>query len=328
MSVERAIEAVFSHTPTTPGWPQLPKLNRYEGMFIQYLEGVPGWTFSEEKVIFKRSDEIIEEYSECYKKVIERNIQYFAITSKFAAAFEPFLEEVKKRDKIEIVKGQVIGPITFLTSHNIPSYGMLIKDDGYKELIPQILGLKAIFQVERFRATRPDADIIIFFDEPILSQIGSAVTSINLEEAREILSQSLSTVNCYKGIHICGNSDWDFILSLPIDIINFDAYNFGEEFLLYERSIRDFIERGGYIALGIVPTDSETLEKEEEDSLLERASYYLLRLENIIGKEALIKKTFLTPSCGMGSLTVEEAIKVLRLLSFLTNVAREKSFFA
>lgn len=326
LAAEKAIEAVFAYTPKSPSWPQLPKISPFESMNMQYLEGIPGWHIEKDKVLFKKSDEITEEFTVAFEKTLLNDTASFPITSSHSVCFEPFLHTLAKRENIELIKGQVIGPVTFLTSHSIDEYGMLIKDEGYKELIPRILGLKAKYQIERFRQVKPSSDYIIFFDEPILSQIGSAVTSINTDDIKELITNSASFVDGYKGIHICGNSDWDFILSLPIDIVNFDAFNYGESFLLYKEAIKSFVKRGGYIAAGLIPTDSNDVQKNDINSLAERSMGFLRGLKGIIGRELLFKRIFITPSCGMGALTIEEAEKSLNLLSYISNTVKENSF--
>lgn len=317
-AVEKAIEAVFLCCPYTPSWPQLPKLSPFEGMNLQYLEGIPGWQINQENVFFKRSHQIINDISDALNRVFNDEVDAFAITEKHSACFNPFVEKLKKTKEVKIVKGQVIGPVTFLTSHKVEDFGMLIKDDGYRELIPRILRLKAKFQVERFKEVSPDSKKIIFFDEPILSQIGSAVTNINREDVAELFNLITDSLDCYKGVHICGNSDWDFILSLPIDIVNFDTFSYGDNFLLYKDAIANFVSRGGYIAAGLIPTDSESLSKVNEEIIIEKAKAFLKGLKGIINEEVICNRVFITPACGMGALTEDEAYRAMNLLKHLS----------
>ncbi len=292
-------------------------------MNLQYLEGVPGWELKEDSISFRKSDEIPEEFARTYEKLLKNDITSFVISEKHSICFYPFLEELGRHGDVKIVKGQVVGPVTFLMSHKIKDYGVLFKDDGYREIIPSILGLKAEYQFQKFREKCPDSDYIIFFDEPILSQIGSAVTNIDREEVKEIIGRAFSEVHCYKGIHICGNSDWDFILSLPLDIINFDTYNYGENFLLYRDAIGGFIARGGYIAAGMIPTDSDEIKAVDEAMLLTKTKNFIKELETIVSPELLSERLFITPSCGMGALTVHEAEKALNLLKNISDTLQE-----
>jgi hypothetical protein len=62
-----------------------------------------------------------------------------------------------------------------------------------------------------------------------------------------------------RGVHLCGNPDWDFLLNLDLDVVSLDVYTNAEIFASYAASIRKFIDRGGVIVWGIVPTGSRSL---------------------------------------------------------------------
>ncbi|MCX7991244.1 MAG: hypothetical protein N2999_04300, partial [Proteobacteria bacterium] len=159
---------------------------------------------------------------------------------------------------------------------------------------------------------------IIFFDEPVLSQIGSAVLNLKKEEIKSIYEDIIDKKTSYfTGMHICGNSEWDFIMSLPVNIVNFDAYNYSEEFFLYKDSIKRFIRRGGFIAFGIVPTDSDLLNKTSLKDIKELTDYIEKKLIEITDYEKIYERVFYTPSCGMGSLNNDETFRVLDLLKSL-----------
>jgi methionine synthase II (cobalamin-independent) len=321
--VTDAVKAGFRFCPDSPSWPQLPKLSPFEGMNMQYLEGIPGWHITGSKLTFKNSRDIIDEISAAMEDTLAGNADAFALSAEHSRAFGAFIEKLSSSPCPEFVKGQVIGPVTFLTSHITDDGRRLIQDDGYRELIPRCLNMKARFQLEKYRAIYPGIDTIIFFDEPILAEIGSAVTSINKEDVREMLTTAREGLDARVGVHICGNSDWDFILDLPLDIINFDSYSFGEQFFIYRDKIKSFMEQGGCIAFGIVPTDTEALLKETEATIIEKASGQMRLLENICGKEAPSHQVFFTPSCGMGTLTVELAEKAMGILSALSEKYRK-----
>jgi hypothetical protein len=80
-----------------------------------------------------------------------------------------------------------------------------------------------------------------------------------------------------------------------------------------------FLERGGILAWGIVPTgDADKLRNENTGSLKAKMED-LIRLFRDKGmkEELFLEQMLLTPSCGMGSgsLTVKDSEQVLRLLS-------------
>ena len=314
---EEGVEAVFHFFPNSPTWPQFPKISKYEGMNLQYLENIPGWFIYNDKLIFKKSENHIDEISEYLEYALNDKHEKFKITEKRAIGLSLFLKKLKEVKRPAYIKGQVVGPITFLASHILEDGTRLYKDEIYTEAIPLFLRQKALFQYYEFKKASPESDIIIFFDEPILSEIGSAVTNIELSTAEKIITKAIQNVPFISGIHICGNSDWEFILKMPVNIINFDAYNYLDEFFLYKKSIKDFISRGNCIAFGIVPTNKEDLDDMDEKILLSKTYSALENLISVSGIRDIEKNVILTPSCGMGTLSVEECQKVFNLLSFL-----------
>ena len=59
------------------------------------------------------------------------------------------------------------------------------------------------------------------------------------------LTDSLDSQDCLVGIHCCGNTDWSMLMdSGSIDIINFDAFEFQERFVLYADNLKSFLKRG------------------------------------------------------------------------------------
>ncbi|MCL0051806.1 hypothetical protein M1M97_03990, partial [Thermodesulfovibrionales bacterium] len=50
------------------------------------------------------------------------------------------------------------------------------------------------------------------------------------------------------GIHCCGRADWPMVTRSGIRIISFDAYEYFDTLAIYHEDIKDFLERGGYLA--------------------------------------------------------------------------------
>lgn len=312
------VEAVFQFFPNTPTWPQFPRYSYLESMDFQYLDNIPGWYEKDGKVLFKKSDEIIISLSNYLEYALNDRWDKFVISINRAKGFYLFLDYLKKTQiKPSVLKGQVIGPITFLTSH-VNEYGeRLFKDETYLDSIPLFLRQKALFQYNCFKEVSEKSTIIIFFDEPILSEIGSAVTNISYEIVENVFTKIFHNLPFLKGIHICGNSDWDFILKLPLNIVNFDAYKFYKEFLLYEDAIKSFFMQNKYIALGVVPTDKEELKKVTFNGIYELTMNIVEKIKEIVGIKDVGNYIMLTPSCGMGTLEIDECIKAFKLLKDL-----------
>ena len=83
--------------------------------------------------------------------------------------------------------------------------------------------------------------------------------------------------------------------------------------------MKNFIDKGGYIAWGIVPT-TEKIKDVTLDQLKEKLEQSLTSLEKAgISGDKLRQQSILSPSCGTGSLSIEEAQKVFSLLKGLRN---------
>ncbi|MCK5505867.1 MAG: hypothetical protein KAJ10_11945, partial [Thermodesulfovibrionia bacterium] len=80
-----------------------------------------------------------------------------------------------------------------------------------------------------------------------------------------------------------------------------------------------FINNGGVIAWGIVPT-TDAIRGVTLEGLGEQLERGLTSLEKIgIPRDKLRNQALLTPSCGTGSLKIEDALKVFSLLKDLRN---------
>ena len=109
-----------------------------------------------------------------------------------------------------------------------------------------------------------------------------------------------------------------------MDIVNFDAYAYFDKFILYADQVKDFLEAGRIIAWGIVPTlNPADLERENPDSLFDRWRTQAAQIEKLgIPHDTLVRQSLITPSCGAGALSPEQAKKVLRLVQEVSGKIR------
>lgn len=174
--------------------------------------------------------------------------------------------------------------------------------------------MKAQWMVATIKAQFPDARIIIFFDEPYMVSFGSAYVSISKEKAIDLFNDVLGDIPALRGIHCCGNTDWSVLFNADVDIINYDAFNYLETIFYFEEDLRRFISRGGRIAPGIVPSGSDDMGSIKTPSDLQHLTERFRELmTEKIGPKGL-KDLIITPSCGLGSVSQEEARYAMRLL--------------
>ena len=107
-----------------------------------------------------------------------------------------------KKHKFETVKIQCVGPAT-LTQSGYSGDDAVART--YEHVNAVVNGLDA-------------RETILYLDEPALGHSG-----INYKDLWEALFSSFKVT---RGVHVCGNMDWDLLFDSNIDIISFDAAHF------------------------------------------------------------------------------------------------------
>jgi hypothetical protein len=299
-----------------PFWPQLPHRSFLELMVPQYSEGFPFVKIEGEHVNVIKAEE--QAVSAFYEAVADR--RGFPISREYAAGLYAFTDALKRTNKkFGTVKGQITGPLTFTLSITDSQKRPIYFDEELRELALELLKGKASWQIDMLK---PHAEkVLIFVDEPILSALGtSAYIGVNADEASRMLQEVVRHIKNsggIAGIHCCGKADWPLILSSGIDVFNFDSYFYWDTLGIYPEEIKAFLDNRGFIAWGIVPT-TDIVRGVTVEGLCEQLERGLTSLEKIgIPRETLRRQSLLTPSCGTGSLSIEDAVKVFSLLKDL-----------
>jgi methionine synthase II (cobalamin-independent) len=320
-----AVDMVFEATPRIPVWPQLP-VHREEDMVPQFAPGMPGLRQDDDRMVVDLGGDDFEtelaSFYEDYLAVTDNTAPLetsrFALSEKAANGFHVLRARIGKMTPAPVaVKGQVTGPITFGTGLKDHRGRAVYYDPNARDAAVKLLALKAAYQVRALRET--GCPVIVFLDEPALAGYGSSeMISISADEITASLEEINDVIHAeggLAGIHVCANTDWGMILGTSVDIVNFDTYSYFDRFLLYGEQVRQYIGRGGIIAWGLVPTGSpEDLEAATVDSLVQRWEGQCNDLVAIgVDREQLLRQSLISPSCGVGSLSLEQARKVLTL---------------
>lgn len=319
-----ATELIFDYTPEYPLWPQLP-MYKEEGMIQQYLEGFPCVAECDGKTFIDGSSasfdaEILKFYEE-YLLIAEGGSPLegsrFALTEKTAKGFFSFLSAAEKRKGTFIsLKGQTTGPVTFCTGLVDQENRAIFYDDQLRDVAIKHLGLKARWQTKKMAEL--GGQPIMFFDEPGLAGMGtSAYITITQEDIVACLSEVFAEVqaeNGLTGVHVCANTQWPILFDAGVDIISFDAYSYFDRLILYADQLVEFFARGGFLASGIVPTSPEFIEQETVDGLTAKWFEQTKELVALgVNEEVVYRQTFITPSCGTGAVSFDQAKRVLEL---------------
>jgi methionine synthase II (cobalamin-independent) len=307
---------ILKNFPEIPFWPQLPKRSFLEGMVVQYSEGFPSFRVNEkeQRAWVDTSQGFDKEIERFYQSFENGELEPFRISEDFAKGLRMIedLSSEEHRKEIKYIKGQVTGPITFGLSLTDQERKPIFYDPTLKDILIKHLSLKAQWMEKMFNDLLPGIKTIVFFDEPSLSSYGSAFSSLNQEDVIHSLNECFDAIKGLKGIHCCGNTDWGLLLETHLDILSFDAYGYLETISLYPKQLSAFLERGGVLAWGIVPT-SEAILKEDAQSLIKRFKEGVKALAKKGIDPSLLQRAILTPSCGTASLSIPLAERVCQV---------------
>ena len=335
-----AVQVSLKNITGAPIWPQLPKLGLQEQMEIQYSEGIPCGVIDYEKgrMYFETSGDYSEEFAEFYEKYMlamdpdegDGNCDSMAISNEFSKGIYALEKALKaKGTKLPWVKVQTTGPCSFALTLVDENKRAIFYNDEFRDVIVKALAMKCRWQIQKFK---PYAEnIICFIDEPILSAFGSSTyVSVNREDVVSILSEMIDAVHAdgaVAGIHCCGNTEWSILIDAGVDIVNFDAFEFGETVAMYADSVKKHYANGGMMAWGVVPTSKIIMDQTVEtlEAQLEKVMDNLAATG--IDKQTILEQSLITPSCGTGSLEPEQAERVFELLAALSKRMQEKYGF-
>jgi hypothetical protein len=312
--VDQALKAALSLD--IPFWPQLPNYNYYEDMYVQAAEHFPGMLLDmENKTLRFSMDKFIDEFEETMSHFEEP--EYFDVSPTYSSVYHKFLDiDLKDRPAI---RGQLEGPVSFGFNILDQDDRPILFDDNIRPFMFEIMAKRINVQLKRLK--EKNANAFMFIDEPGMQFIFSAMSGYGEQKAKEDLDLFFSTIDAPKGIHLCGNPDWDFLLGLDMDVLSFDVYTNAQIFSACDRSIKSFLDKGGILVWGIVPTGIETFEKENLDLLaFQLKTIWKTLTKKGIPMEQILNQSLISPAtCCLVNQdkerTVEKAFQLTQNLS-------------
>ncbi|MBC8485909.1 MAG: hypothetical protein H8D45_07690 [Bacteroidetes bacterium] len=323
-----------------PIWPQLSSFGLNEQMEIQYSEGIPRIVIDREKsrMYFDTTGDYSEEFASFYENYImamdpdegNGDCSAMAISPEFSKGIYALEEELKARGKkLPFLKIQVTGPCSFALTIVDEMKRAIYYNEEFRDVVVKAIAMKCRWQIQKFK---PYAEkIICFIDEPILSAFGSSTyVSVDRDDVVAILQEVIEAVysdGAIAGIHCCGNTEWSILMDAGVDIVNFDAFEYGETIAIYPEHVKAHLERGGTLAWGIVPT-SVAIREQSVDTLEAQFEKVMDNLASKgINKQLIVEHAIITPSCGTGSMDEADAEKVFEMTKLLSARMKEKYDF-
>lgn len=301
---DRALKAALSLD--IPFWPQLPRLSYYEDMYVQAAEHFPGIVLdAENRKLSFSMEKFMNELEDVMARFGDPSV--FDVSPDYSAVYHRFLDmDLSDRPAI---RGQLEGPVSFGFNVADENDRPILFDDSVRPFMFEFMARRVNVQLGRLREKNENA--FMYVDEPGLQFLFSAMSGYGDVQARADMEMFFSLIDRPRGVHLCGNPDWDFLLNLDIDILSLDVYTNGEVFASYIPAIKRFLDRGGVLCWGLVPTNAEPFEKESDDSLRQMLESLWSKLwAKGIDRDRLLSQSLLSPAtCCLVNPDIEKTVE-------------------
>ncbi|HEX2848902.1 MAG TPA: hypothetical protein VHN98_00030 [Acidimicrobiales bacterium] len=298
-----AAEVALEMHPELPAAPQLPQRSIAESMIAQVAAGMPGVTIDGAGLHADRRIAPVPEGA--------------PLDADAWAGTLAFLDAAATR--VRPVKLQLAGPVTLGLA--------LIAAGARPSKAFAVAGATVADRVRALRAAAdercPGAPPVIVLDEPGMVSYLHTDFPLAPDDTIDLLSGALAAVGRggLAGVHCCGPTDWRLILhagpdlvSLPVDSADADD----------AAGFSSFLDRGGWIAWGVVPTDRP---------IGDRFDPHWRRLSALWGEMTrngcdparLRTQSLLTPACGLAHHGEEQVPRVFGLVRMIAERVQDQA---
>jgi len=312
-SPARALDAALGLD--IPFWPQLPRVSFHEDMYVQAMERFPGVVIDEEnRRIYVESEKFMDDLPAYLEQ--ESSSDFFRISPDFSLVYGRFLS--LDLSSYKAIRGQMISPVSLVLKVTDEHGKPIAYNDEMRELIFSFMQKKV--NVQRAELVEKNGHAFVWLDDPGLQFVFSAMSGYGNVKAKDELVAFFNGIDGPRGIHLCGNPDWDFLFSLPLEIVSFNAYAFGDIVATYP-SVRRFIEAGNMVSWGIVPTLFEEFTREDVTTIAGRLlGIWRLLEEKGVPRDVICRNSLIAPAtCNLlnadKTTTVDNAFRLLREVS-------------
>jgi hypothetical protein len=295
---DAAVAFVLERTPELPAAPTLPNVDPLELMIPQGLWGVVGVEVGDDGTVRVPVPAALDPAA----PVGDREL-----AGRPFASWRRFLEEVGRRPHHDLVKLQLTGPVTL---------GLALVDAG----VPAPLAFAVASGAAATRARdlvalaerlAPGAGRVVVFDEPGL--VGGLRSDLPLpgDQVVDVLSGALAAIEgrAVTGVHVCGPADWRLVLQAGPGLLSMPV---GADVTGSAGALGTFLERGGWVAWGAVPTDGP-LGESNARYWRQLSAQWCELVQNGCDPVLLRRQALVTPVCGLALHDLVQADHVFTL---------------
>ncbi len=325
-NVEEACRLMTDNFPVVTPVPILTRSIRI------WVEGMPCVKIDKEKrqVSFQVSGRE-NELAEFYDRYLSEDLDYFAIRPELDPALYKLGEMFKEKPwpQLKFILFHLVGIYGLSTAVKDENGVLGFYNDTLRDIIVKTLLMKAKWRKRKIEELFPGIEVLVNLGNGGLGAFVSAAGTGSWDLIKDLYNEQIEALQTITQIHCCSNFDWSLLMKTNTNSINFDAYQYGETMSLYPEELKSFLERGGMISWGIVPTTAhgEDLIRESPSTLVERLEGHIQSVvDRGIDKELLLESSWVTPSCIPQTLSIELAERVLTYTREVSQRMREKYF--
>ena len=291
-----------------PSIPTLPRRSPAEGSIVQAMVGMQGITvgqYGSIAVDANRVDPLAP---------VVTDLDHDAFVG-----FRTFLDRAHAADHVGPVKWQMVGPVTLglaLMRAGVPtSEAFEAAVRAVRERLQHLLDAVAI--------ALPLSQQIVMIEEPSLCELMQPGFPIAPDTAIDLVSGALAAIetSAVSGLHVCGLTDiasqlaaGPAILSLPVrqEVAESAGY------------LVRFMEQGGYIAWGVVPTAGPIITSAERP-WRQLCALWCELVQRGADPTMLREQAIITPECGLAAHTPAVAERVHRFAGEVARRVRDQA---
>lgn len=292
---DAAVAFVLAAQTRLPAAPSLPQRTPLESMVAQAAWGVPGVAVAADGSLDLTLDDLDPE----------------APLADAALEGDPFLTTRTFLDAVHgrtgPVKLQLTGPVTLgLALHAAgadPARAFAVAGAAVRARAVGLLRLAA--------DRAPGTPLVVFLDEPGLTGLMHPDFPIDAEAAVDLTSGALAVLErgAVTGLHCCGPTDWKLVTQAGPQILS-APLGLGLESA--SESLGRFLDDGGWVAWGAVPTD-EPIGSTPGRLWRQLSASWCEMVQGGCDAIQLRSQSLVTPACGLATHGPSQAQRVLGL---------------
>ncbi len=306
---KKACDDVLTIFPVIPYIPTLPNRGLLETIVFNDSSRLPGRVIQDGRMRVVRSEALEGEMEQIYLDFLEENTAPYGLTPEYASCFT----EMATRDLSGslFLKCQLTGPVTLGMQVVDDQRRPIYYDDQFADVISKMIALRARWAEEEMKSYTGVKETLVVLNEPYLASLGSSVVPIRKEQVLAGWEDISGMVSGGLGIHCCSNTDWEFVMELFPSFISFDALTGSQEFLLYHDQLISYLEKGGVIAWGMIPSQPEQFNAGDPEGWFSGFCAIADQVTASGNEELFFRQSVITPTCGIQSGSPQTAAAIL-----------------